>query len=194
MYTPINISRNTWYGSNYWESYSNKVGRAVRFFSDLEYENWILIEANSKVRTFCEQPLRIKCIFKGKMVESIFDMWVCYNDGYEEFLEVKYSKELDPKNPKAKRSIRQTAIQNSWCKENGMNYRIVKDIDIRSNTIYLSNLKQMIYFTRNQNENIEIDCWNEILKNITKKETKIIDIITKTGYILQKTLKKAKLI
>jgi len=177
MYTPINIKRNTWYGSNYWESYSNKVGRIVRFFSELEYEHWILLEANPKVKTFCEQPLRIKCLYEGEKVESIFDMWVYYHDGYEEFLEVKYSKELDPNNPKAKRSIRQTTIQKYWCKENDKNYRIIKDSEVRSNMIYLSNLKQILYFTKIQNENIGIDYWNEVLEKISKEQIQIIDIL-----------------
>lgn len=183
MYTPIDIKRNAWYGSNYWEAYSDKVKRTVRFFSELEYDNWILTETNTKVKTFCEQPLRIQCLFEEKKVESIFDMWVCYHDNYEEFLEVKYSKELDPNNPKAKRSIRQTTIQKYWCKENDKNYRIVTDEEIRSNPMYLSNLKQLLYFTRSQEKRDKINYRDEVLKNILKQPSKIKDVLTNVAFI-----------
>lgn len=177
MYTPIKINRNSWYGSNYWESYSNKIKRTVRFFSDLEYENWILIETNPKVKTFCEQPLKISCLYEGKKVESILDMWVYYYDGYEEFIEVKYANELNPNNAKSERSIRQTNIQRYWCKENNKNYRILTEKEIRSNRTYLNNLKQLLCFVKNQERSIKKEAINHILENISNKPIKIINLI-----------------
>ncbi|KRE38153.1 hypothetical protein ASG81_19960 [Paenibacillus sp. Soil522] len=88
----MSIKRNMRYGSNYWESFSPKLNRNVRF-SDLEYDHWVLLEANHNVKIFCEQPLRIKHLFNGELAESIFDMWVKYQDGSESFIEVKYSNE-----------------------------------------------------------------------------------------------------
>lgn len=64
------------YGSNYWVGYSYKLRRHVHFYSDLEYENWILVETNPEVEVFCEQPLRIQYFLDGKKSESIFDMWI----------------------------------------------------------------------------------------------------------------------
>ncbi|MCT4618771.1 MAG: TnsA endonuclease N-terminal domain-containing protein [Marinisporobacter sp.] len=180
---PINIKRNTWYGSNYWEVYSNKIKRRVRLFSNLEYENWILLETNPKVKTFCEQPLRIQGWFEGKIFESIFDMWVCYYDDYEEFLEVKYSHELDISSAKSERSIRQTTIQGQWCKKNNKNYRVITEKEIRNNRTYLNNLKQILYFTKSQEKSIKNCDKDKILKNIPNTKIKIIDILNKVTEI-----------
>jgi hypothetical protein len=75
MYTPLPIKRSTKYGSNYWEAMSVKMNRDVRFFSDLEYDNWILVECDPNIIRFCEQPMRIKIEWQYVWVESIFDMW-----------------------------------------------------------------------------------------------------------------------
>ncbi len=64
MYTPIPMKRSTRYGNNYWEAFSNKMNRDVRFFSDLEYDHWILVEADLDIVAFCEQPMRIQVEWK----------------------------------------------------------------------------------------------------------------------------------
>ncbi len=144
MYTPIEMKRNTKYGNNYWEAYSPKLKRNVRFFSDLEYDNWLHIETNSDIVSFCEQPLKIQIQFNGEMAESIFDMWVLYKDNTEEFMEVKYSSEICGNTKKSMRSIRQTNIQKQWCLENNYKYSIKTDKEIRRELVYLNNLKQII--------------------------------------------------
>jgi hypothetical protein len=93
-FQPVLLKRNGRYGSNYWEVYSPKIGRNVRLFSDLEYDHWVMVETNPKIKTFCEQPLRIVEYIDGKRHESIFDMWVQWEDGTEMFIEVKYQKDL----------------------------------------------------------------------------------------------------
>lgn len=145
------------YGSNYWEAFSPKMHRNIKLFSDLEYDHWLLLESDSNVTSFCEQPLRINHFYNGEIVESIFDMWVKYRDGSECFIEVKYSNELDPNNPRSKRSLRQTAVQRDWCHCNGHLHIIKTEIDIRRNPIYLSNLKQIISYIKNRSAPIETD-------------------------------------
>lgn len=108
MYTPLPMKRSSRYGNNYWEGKSLKLKRNVHLFSDLEYDHWLLIETDPKVNSYCEQPLRIKQYIDGEWVESIFDMWIEWNDGSETFIEVKYSDELDPKHPNYQRVKRQT--------------------------------------------------------------------------------------
>ncbi|QHW34843.1 hypothetical protein GZH47_31330 [Paenibacillus rhizovicinus] len=157
MYTPVKMPRNTKYGSNYWKATSRKIKRRVEFFSDLEYDHWILVESNPNIVSFCEQPLRIRHTHKGEIVESVFDMWVLYSDGTEKFIEVKYEWDFDSRNPKSIKTIRQTGAQEDWCLLNNKPYEIMTDTKIRSNALLLSNLKQIISYTRNRLVPIELD-------------------------------------
>ncbi|GED27340.1 hypothetical protein BAG01nite_34420 [Brevibacillus agri] len=71
------------YGSNYWEQFGPKIGRNVRLFSDLEHDHWILVETNSDIVDFCEQPLETSVLVDGSHVKSVPDMWVRYKNGNE---------------------------------------------------------------------------------------------------------------
>lgn len=174
MYTPIEIKRNNKYGNNYWEAFSPKLKRNVRFFSDLEYDHWVHVEANCQIESFCEQPLKIQVWFKGELVESIFDMWILYTDKTEEFIEVKYESELIGNNKKSIRSIRQTNVQRQWCLLNNYKYSIKTEKDIRKDLIYLNNLKQIISQVRsfsnpNEQDFIKVtDCLADNPKRIVE--------------------------
>lgn len=144
MYRPIQIKRNMRYGNNYWETYSPKLNRNVKFFSDLEYDHWLHIETDPNVISFCEQPLEIKTYYDRKIATSILDMWVLYKDNTEEFIEVKYSSEIDGSSSKSTRSLRQINIQKKWCLENNFNYSIRTEEYIRNDLINLNNLRQII--------------------------------------------------
>ncbi|WP_240524300.1 MULTISPECIES: TnsA endonuclease N-terminal domain-containing protein [Bacillus cereus group] len=106
MYKPLITNTSKKFGNNRWFSYSSKLQRNVFLFSDLEYEHWLIIESNPKVIDFCEQPLIMNSYTNGKLMNSIIDMWVKYNTGHEEFLEIKYSSDLTKQ-----RVINQIAIQ-----------------------------------------------------------------------------------
>ena len=47
------------YGSNFWQMYSRKLDRDVHFYSSLERDHGVIVEADPTVAWFCEQPLRI---------------------------------------------------------------------------------------------------------------------------------------
>lgn len=174
LYTPIQMPRNTKYGSNYWNATSRKINRRVEFFSDLEYDHWILVESNPAITSFCEQPLKIKHLYKGEIVTFVFDMWLLFSDGTEKFIEVKYERDLDPNNPKSIKTIRQTSAQEDWCYKNNKPYEIMTDSKIRSNPLLLSNLKQIVSYSRNRTAPNELDQYqiNRIVRNrrITMKE------------------------
>lgn len=55
---PIDIPRSTHYGNNYFAVYSNKIHRICHFYSNLEYYNFLSLEINPKVSSFCEQPVK----------------------------------------------------------------------------------------------------------------------------------------
>lgn len=157
LYTPIYPKGRGRYGNNYWEVYSPKLNRTVKLFSDLEYDHWLLIESNPNIKFFCEQPKKIIWPLNGNSIKSIFDMWVMYTNEQEVFLEVKYQKELDPKSPKSERAITQTTVQRAWCQNNGYNYELKTEKEIRSNQILLTNIKQMLPYLRLRNHDIETD-------------------------------------
>jgi hypothetical protein len=175
------MKRSTRYGNNYWEGFSPKLKRNVRFFSDLEYEHWILIETNPIVETFCEQPLRIKQSLNGEWVESIFDMWFKYYDGTETFVEVKYSEELEPNHKNYDRVKRQTDAQKAWCQSNGKNHLIQTEKDIRGNRIYLENMRYLLPFVRQRKYLDEIA--NQITELLKKGSLPIDDVQTNLSKI-----------
>lgn len=179
MYNPIDMKRSTKYGNNYWESYSPKMNRTARFFSDLEYDNWILVETNPLIKQFCEQPLRIRYNLNGEIIESVPDIWVSYKDGHEEFNEVKYSSELDPDSPKAIRSIKQTTIQTLWCQENNFKYAIKTEKEIRRNILLLSNMKQILSHVKVRPTPIETD--RRLILNLLKNSTATLGTILKNS-------------
>lgn len=127
-YKPINMARSMYYGNNYFNTYSIKLKRNVSLFSELEYHNYLTLELDSFVDTFCEQPLKIEINLDGKLVTSIFDMWVLYKDGTEEFQEVKYVKEIK---------------QRMWCEQHDYKYSIRTEKEIYKGPYYISNLKYL---------------------------------------------------
>lgn len=178
MYTPVNIKRSSKYGNNYWEVYSHKIKRNVKLFSDLEYENWILIETNPNIVSFCEQPLEIKDYINGKLKKSIFDMWVLYSDGTQQFQEVKYESELINK---SSRSSKQVEFQKEWCLKNGYDYIVKTDNEIRKNKVYLDTLKQVIGQVRNI-RNINQEDIDQVLKIIRCNKISLKDLSQVTQF------------
>lgn len=139
MYTPVITEGSKRFGNNRWHSYSPKLKRRVYLFSDLEYEHWLLIESDPNIVDFCEQPLKVTSYINGKAKSSIFDIYIKYADGKQEFREIKYSTELNKAN-----IIDQIAVQRAWCDENGYEHLVQTEIEIRENRLLLSNLKLIL--------------------------------------------------
>lgn len=138
---PILMPRGSHYGSDYWIAYSFKVGRTVHFYSMLEYAHFLCLEMDHSIDYFCEQPLKIENIFDSHKKSSVFDFWVCYKNGEEEFQEVKYSNELFDKTDAAMRSQKQIDFQRKWCESNNYKYRVVTEETIYKGEFYFQNLK-----------------------------------------------------
>ncbi|MEG6520872.1 TnsA endonuclease N-terminal domain-containing protein [Desulfotomaculum sp. 1211_IL3151] len=157
MYNPI-INKSKHYGNNRWFAFSPRLKRVVHLYSDLEFDNWVLTEMNPLVETFCEQPLRIRKGINGQLIESIPDLWIKWCSGKEEFVEVKYSFELDRSRPKTDmRTLLQIECQSQWCQENGYGYIIRTEREVRGNPIFLSNMKRLLPYLRHYNETVETD-------------------------------------
>ncbi len=148
--TPIEMPRGSHYGSDYWICQSYKIKRRVHMYSMLEFWNFITLEMDSSVEYFCEQPFEIEIHDEKseKIRKSVFDFWVLYTDGREEFQEVKYSSEITKKNdtPKAIRSKKQIQLQKSWCDINQKNYVVKTEKDLLLGEFYISNLELLHHY------------------------------------------------
>jgi len=190
MYNPIIQNGSNKFGNNRWKSKSIKIQRDVFLYSDLEYDNWLLVECNPKVITFCEQPFEIILPYKSKIRKSIPDMWILYDNGNEEVIEVKYASELEK--PKV---IEQIEIQQEWCKNNNVKHRVSTDINIRNSKTLLSNYKFIIKMLKNNpkvNSNFQTLLFNDlkVFSHIklseysAYKEFSSKDILSSIAYLL----------
>ena len=89
---------------------------------------------------FCEQPYKATVFIGDKEINTIFDVYVVYRDGREEFQEVKYQEEIDSDNSKGERSRNQLVAQQIWCMQNGFDYNLRTDKEIEDGKFYIRNL------------------------------------------------------
>ncbi|WP_142830061.1 TnsA endonuclease N-terminal domain-containing protein [Planococcus soli] len=138
MFTkPYTTNFNSKYGSNRWIVWSYKINRSVFLYSSLEYDHWLIIENNPLIKHYCEQPLLIETVNdNNKRITSIPDMYLCYTNGSEEIVEIKYKQDLE-----TDRVRKQLKVQKEWCKKNNLKHQLLTEEEIRKNPIYLSNLK-----------------------------------------------------
>lgn len=167
---PVGRFKNGRYGNNWWFKYSSKVSRNVDFYSDLEYDNWILVEADRAIKTFTEQPHRVQEWLNGEYIDTIFDLWCVPHNEKGYLVEVKYEHELDPSHPQySERSARQVEKQRKWCEHYGYKYIVSTDKVIRENMLLLNNWKQILPYIDNRIIQVETDK-HRILKYIQTQQ------------------------
>lgn len=126
---------------------SLKTNSSVSFESSLERDYINLLEFDSSVSTYCEQPLKIFFTINSKKKYYVPDFYVKYSDGRkDEIIEIKYKDDLE----KYKRKyINKFNAAKLFCKENNLNFRIIDEIEIR--TPLLENYKFLIPYKRPNN-------------------------------------------
>ncbi|MWC31375.1 TnsA endonuclease N-terminal domain-containing protein [Paenibacillus sp. MMS18-CY102] len=147
-YTPQVEFKQTRYGSNHWIGFSPKLNRNVNLYSDLEYANWIFVETNPEIISFCEQPAKAFSIIDGKPKTSIIDMWILRKDGTEAFIEVKYARDLDFSNPKNEKVRKQILCQQQWCEENGFEHLVHTEEFLYESPYFIENMKIILAHIR----------------------------------------------
>jgi hypothetical protein len=151
-YTPIEMPVGNKYGSDYFVLRSFKLGRVIKLYSKLEYKNWLTLEMNPEVLTFCEQPYKAEMFVQGQKKVTIFDMWVKYKNGNEEFQEIKYIEQLsNPKNKDYERCKQQIDFQKKWCKVNKIHYIVRNENDIELGECHMENLLHMSSLIKHSN-------------------------------------------
>ena len=174
---PIPMPRGKKYGNNYWLFLSKKIGRRVTAYSNLEYDNLISLEMDHEVEYFCEQPFKASLILDNVCCETIFDVWVLYKNGREEFQEVKYSFEVN--NPDSQtRTVKQIQLQKQWCMYNNQNYVIRTDEDLYLGQYYMMNLRYMASKIRRCNipSGIQTAKEREIIKLLNQRYMNVDDV------------------
>jgi len=58
------------------KAYSPKLGRRFQSFSELAFSQWIYLEVDPAIPTFCEQPVHLD-LGEGR---RLADFWVCWGD------------------------------------------------------------------------------------------------------------------
>lgn len=108
----------------------------------------------------------------GEYKESIFDMWIKLEDGKEEFLEIKYSSDLENLDKRKDRISKQIKLQQKWCKENNYPHRIVTEKHIRVQPL-LSNSKIILPYIKKMKQTSEITKY-KILKSLNNETSTTI--------------------
>ncbi|MEK3947149.1 hypothetical protein MHB46_01415 [Paenibacillus sp. FSL H7-0703] len=100
----------------------------------------------------------------GKVVETVFDMWI-KSANEEKFIFIKYSSQIDPDDKRSsQKAIYEMYAQKIWCAENNKTHCVLTELDIRINPIIISNKKTLIPYYLPVND-IKKDLYDLILKN-----------------------------
>jgi hypothetical protein len=190
MYSPILNPGRSHFGSNYWEVFSSKLNRDVNLYSNLEYDHWVLVETNPYIINFCEQPLKIELEVEGKKHSTIFDMWVKWKDGKEEFIEIKYHSDLQHGNKRFEKTLKQLNLQKRWCEKENILYRVITEKEIRGNTIILENKKIILPYLRN-NLKIAETTLHTVHKEIKQGTSKLDDLYLKISNLSRQHIKQS---
>jgi hypothetical protein len=139
-YSPVMQLAASRFGNNRWIVFSVRLLRLVMLYSDLEYDHWVTVEANHRIISYCEQPLRIRAKTADGFVTTVFDMWLLFASGREVFREVKYNAQLTEA-----RVVRQLLAQRTYCAIESGNHEVFDEHRIRRNPVYLHSWKFMLH-------------------------------------------------
>lgn len=159
------------YGNNLWQTYSPKLGRVVKLYSDLEYHHWILVEATPEIVTFCEQPVKMLSMVEGRDRASYIDMWVQWRNGTEQYREIKYARDMAQIESKPL-LVRQLAIQKLWCVRHGADHAIITDEQIHINKLLLQNWRLILSILSNA-KGIDLSKIQHTILQIVESEKQI---------------------
>ncbi|MUT67102.1 TnsA endonuclease N-terminal domain-containing protein [Paenibacillus sp. NEAU-GSW1] len=167
MYQPKVMPRNAKYGSNYWSTEGPKVNmREVILYSDLEFDNWVHIESDPNIETYCEQYPEISYVYDGVLHTSVFDMWIRHHDGTQIYREIKYEAELNENDPRNERTLRQIDAQRAYCIANNFTYEVVTEKSLRRNHQELENRLKIISIIKNS---LKPGVADDVIKHINDK-------------------------
>lgn len=127
------------YGTNLWFVYSPKTERDWVLHSNLEYDYFLLTEADPTIQSvnYAPEPILIKND-QGETKTTTFDAEVVRQDGTVEWHEVKSLYNLDP------RTERQKETQTIAANIAGVTYHRYTEEQLHNNLTLLANLRRLL--------------------------------------------------
>ncbi|WP_151639085.1 PDDEXK family nuclease [Noviherbaspirillum aerium] len=127
------------YGSNLWYVYSPRTKRDWVLHSNLEYDHFVLTEADPTVRSvnYAPDPITIKSD-EGDTRTTIFDAEVIRQDGSTEWREVKSLYDTTSRN------LRQRETQTIAASIAGVTYCRYTEEQLHTNSVLLENLRRVL--------------------------------------------------
>ena len=120
--------------------YSVKNRKVMDFESQLERDCFYTLEFDDEVVEYEHQPVRIEGMLGSRKVTYIPDIYVFRQDGTEQLVEVKYTKDLSPEDEKKKAKLEnRTRTIKEYCRQKGMQYLFFTEKD--TDPTYLGNIK-----------------------------------------------------
>lgn len=114
---------------NLWVCYAHKLKRDVYLSSDYALCHLVLLECDSQVAKYVLEAPELTTLVHGKEVTTRFDATVIYQDGHQEWHEVK--SQVDPDN---QHESRQLAAQRQLAIAHATQYRLFTDADFKGKT------------------------------------------------------------
>ncbi|KXU03150.1 TnsA endonuclease N-terminal domain-containing protein [Streptococcus gallolyticus] len=126
------------YGNNRYIVYSPKLGREVILYSNLEYYCFLLLEFDSEVSFYCEQPnLNISQNIEGKIKKSIVD-FIKEDSAGITIIECKPTAELSKQEV-----MEQIHIQKEWATLQHISHEVFTEDMLKDKQVMLENLKSL---------------------------------------------------
>lgn len=125
---------------------SLKQNRLIEFESSLERDYIHILEFNSNVLKYYEQPIKIEYFYKNQKRIYIPDFWVEYKNGTKEVIEIKYSEEINKKDAQL---VFKLGEAKKFCSKNSLTFKVLTEKEVR--TPVLKNAKFLSYYKTKNN-------------------------------------------
>ena len=160
------------------------INKSIQFESSLERDFIFLIEFDTNVHFFLEQPLEIPYKDRnGIMRRYVPDFIVNYFDDKTEIIEIKYKSVLKAKQEELEYKFKGAR---DFCKKNNLIFKVLTDSDIRiKNNIELDNYKFLFRYKNFFEKIIETET---LYKNLKEDIIKLHEMIFKLKQISVKDL------
>ena len=122
---------------------SVKNNTIIEFESSLERDFIFLLEYNTKVKKYFEQPIIINFYFEDKLKSYVPDFFVEFENGEKQLIEIKYKKDL-----KDALNLKKFEEAKAFCKQNNIDFKVLTEEDIRTDLLF--NAKFLLYYSNPQ--------------------------------------------
>jgi hypothetical protein len=146
-----------------------KIGRRIRFFHKLPLQQWVLLEADPDVETYCERPIVTN---HENIKNRIVDFWVKRKD-QEEILFIR-----KPKQNKHQPDITNDPAFKAWVKDQNINIKVVTASEILAQPIYLENWQTILHFLASNMELVSNDLIEKVIDTCKANSEITLESIT----------------